>query len=138
MFQPHSVRGLLSRRNVSRITEDNPDSNSHKDPDLESVVEAKLMIKGTSFSPRHLASDRWHPYLEGASEKHCRVEISFKQGSSGCDEGILLKKFWGRRETSAGRTPKYLQTTLKTSISVRKGRRRGRTQRRYQSVWVYH
>lgn len=46
MFQPHSVRGLLSRRNVSRIQEDPADLQSNGDPDLESMVEAKLFIKG--------------------------------------------------------------------------------------------
>ena len=46
MFQPHSVRGLLSRRNVSRIQDDSNDIQTNGDPDLESIVETKLIIKG--------------------------------------------------------------------------------------------
>ncbi len=49
MFQPHSIRGLISRRNNSRINEDSSaELPNNKDPDLESVIEAKLIIKGTS------------------------------------------------------------------------------------------
>jgi hypothetical protein len=49
MFQPHSVRGLLSRRNVSRIQDDPADLQSNGDPDLELVVETKLFIKGGPY-----------------------------------------------------------------------------------------
>lgn len=48
MFQPHSVRGLLSRRNINRLeAEEQRDSVAGGDPDLEGMVEAKLIIKGT-------------------------------------------------------------------------------------------
>jgi len=50
MFQPHSVRGLLSRRNVSRIQEDSNDIQTNGDPDLESIVETKLIIKGACYA----------------------------------------------------------------------------------------
>jgi hypothetical protein len=48
MFQPHSVRALLRRRNNSRFdTEEKTEPMAGGDPDMEGVVETKLMIKGT-------------------------------------------------------------------------------------------
>lgn len=38
MFQPHSVRGLLSRRSKTRTPEEPSESDAHRDPDLESAV----------------------------------------------------------------------------------------------------
>ena len=34
MFQPHSVRGLLSRRSNTRPSEEKSELEMHKDPDL--------------------------------------------------------------------------------------------------------
>jgi hypothetical protein len=48
MFQPHSVRGLLSRRNKTRLEgeEQLEAVPAGGDTDLDSMVEGKLFIKG--------------------------------------------------------------------------------------------
>lgn len=47
MFQPHSVRSLLRRRNNSRFeTEEKIEAMAGGDPDMEGIVETKLIIKG--------------------------------------------------------------------------------------------
>jgi hypothetical protein len=49
MFQPHSVRGLLSRRNKTRLdSEDQLEGvPAGGDSDFDSMVEGKLFIKGS-------------------------------------------------------------------------------------------